>query len=386
MTGAGRVLLRRASGIPGRRTRAVAARLDVLRSTGLRYALRRRSEAAELAGQGGEPRDAVYRAIWADAAAELGAEVIDLPGGLLEIRRDGAWTRVIRQSVMLDAEVTLDVAADKTLVHRFLTEASLPVPEHVEYPYGDLAPALSFLERAGGPCVVKPASGTGGGWGITGEVRRPAQLVRATLNASRYSSRVLIERQAVGDVYRFLYLDGELLDVVRRRRPSVVGDGRSTLAELIAAENRRRLDGRGDAGLWALRVDLDSLFTLEAAGLRLDSVIDRGATVAVKTVTNENRVEDNETVRDGPAPELVAQARRAAELVGLRLGGVDIATADLSRPLDASGGVVIEVNGTPGLSHHYHVADRAGATRVALPILKKLLAAAEPAPGAGTAQ
>jgi D-alanine-D-alanine ligase-like ATP-grasp enzyme len=35
--------------------------------------------------------------------------------------------------------------------------------------------------------------------------------------------------------------------------------------------------------------------------------------------------------------------------------------------------VVLEVNGAPGLSHHYHVADRAQATRVAVPILEKLL-------------
>jgi hypothetical protein len=35
--------------------------------------------------------------------------------------------------------------------------------------------------------------------------------------------------------------------------------------------------------------------------------------------------------------------------------------------------VVAEVNGTPGIHHHYHVADRANATPVAVPILERAL-------------
>jgi cyanophycin synthetase len=60
--------------------------------------------------------------------------------------------------------------------------------------------------------------------------------------------------------------------------------------------------------------------------------------------------------------------------VGLRLAGVDVITPDASRPLEEAGGVVAEVNGTPGIHHHYHVADPANATRVAIPILGKVLA------------
>jgi cyanophycin synthetase len=174
-------------------------------------------------------------------------------------------------------------------------------------------------------------------------------------------------------VYRFLLLDGELLDVVRRRPPTVVGDGRSSVDELIAAENSRRLEADGEEGLWLLRADLDLVLALERQGLRPSAVPDAGRRVAVKSVTNQNRAEDNETVREEISEELVAEARHAAELVGLRLAGVDLVTTDLTRPLVESGGVILEVNCTPGLHHHLLVADRAGATDVATPILRKLL-------------
>jgi cyanophycin synthetase len=102
-------------------------------------------------------------------------------------------------------------------------------------------------------------------------------------------------------------------------------------------------------------------------------VLPEGRTVAVKTVTSQNRISDNETVREPVAPELIEEARLAAAQVGVRLAGVDLITTDLSRSLKESGGVIIEVNGTPGLHYHYQVADQRNATRVAVPILRRLL-------------
>ena len=97
-------------------------------------------------------------------------------------------------------------------------------------------------------------------------------------------------------MYRLLFMDGELLDTVRRRPPRVTGDGRSTIRELIAAENAGRLDPAHPVSMPILRVDLDCLFTLEAAGLSLESVLPADTTIPVKTVTSQNRIEDNETV------------------------------------------------------------------------------------------
>ena len=348
------------------------SQLDVARSTGLGYARLRRRESAELRAQGGQPRNSVYRAIWEEAAAAVGAEYEQLSEDFAELRRDGARTRVKRQGTELDAEVTLDIASHKGLVHGWLTGADIPVPEHHAFDYRDLDSGAEFLARANGACVVKPGSDTGGGWGLAANVRTRDQLARAVLNASRYSSKILIERQIPGDLHRILVLDGEVIDVVRRRSPTVVGDDRSTVRELIAAENRRRLDARGHAGLWALRVDLDCLFALEARGETLDAVPPSGALVTVKHVTNENRLEDNETVHE-IGDGIRAESRKAAELVGLRLAGLDVIATDMSRSLKESGGVVLEVNGAPGLSHHYHVADRTQATRVAVPILETLL-------------
>jgi cyanophycin synthetase len=64
---------------------------------------------------------------------------------------------------------------------------------------------------------------------------------------------------------------------------------------------------------------------------------------------------------------------RAAEAVGVRLAGVDVITPDPSLSLDEAGGVVIEVNTTPGYYYHYYKRD--GRVPVATLILERLVKA-----------
>jgi cyanophycin synthetase len=186
-------------------------------------------------------------------------------------------------------------------------------------------------------------------------------------------------------VYRLLFLDGELLDVLRSLPAHLTGDGKSTVEELIDAENDRRVAAEGAAGLSLVGVDLDTVFALARAGLRLSSVLVAGRTVPIGVVTNGNAAEDNETFRGEISPQLIAEARSAQDAVGLRLAGVDVITTDLARPLAETGGVINEVNGTPGLHHHYLVADPDRATRVAIPVLERLLSR-DPGDGAGAVQ
>lgn len=313
-----------------------------------------------------------YRRMWEQTADAIGAEVEELSDGHLVIRRNGEETLVSGHRVMLDHPATIALALDKALVHRMLVARGVPVPEHVDLVSSDRAAGSDFIARAPGRCVVKPADGAGGG-GVTCSVESADDLERAWLAAAQLSSRVLVERAVAGDEYRLLFLDGRLLDVVRRAPPTVRGDGRSRVGDLIATENQHRLDDGGRSEVTRLlHVDLECELTLRGNGLSLRSVPDEGRKVAVKRAVSDNARSENVTVRD-LSEEIVAAAATAARHTRLRLAGVDLVTPDPTRPLGDANGAILEVNGTPGLHYHYQVADRDGATPVAVPILDALL-------------
>ncbi len=352
---------------------ALASRLDLARSTGPGCVWRRLRSEPRLLGRAERVRDALYERIWREAADAAGARIEQLAPGLFELSRDRASVRVCQQMVDFDDPVTLELALDRALVHKLLAVAGTQIPDHLEFAARDPAPALEFL-AAGGPCVVRPAVRTAARpSGTTAVVERPDELMRARMHAATGSERLLIERQAAGGLYRLLLLDGELIDVVRILPAQLTGDGRSTIESLIVAENERRVTAGGATGTSMLTVNLDMVTTLERAGLNLSSVLEPGRALAIVSVVNNDAGGDNVAFHGELSPQLLAEAISAQSAIGLHLASVDVITTDPTKPLAETGGVINEVSGAPELHHHYLAADPDRATRVAVPILERLL-------------
>lgn len=352
--------------------RAVTTRLYLLRRLGARHALARhrlRGRHARVAAAHG----AVVEAMWRQAATALGADVRRLSPWLLEVSRAGVQVRIRDQmTTPLTDRVSHRVARDKPLAYGLMQAAGVPVPEHCTISAGDVRAAREFLERLGPPLVVKPASG-GGGAGVIGNIHRLSELRVALADAGRYHSTVLVERHVAGDCYRLLVLDGEVLDVLRRRPPKLVGDGVSTVEQLLFREAERRITAGGaPAGYPLLEVDVDLLIALARSGVGLRTRLPLGVGVTVKSASNVAAAEQIEPLGESSVPGIVEPARRAAAALGVRLAGVDVVTQDPACPL-AAAGCVLEVNPVPGLLQHYTVSTRSEATPVATLVLASLL-------------
>jgi D-alanine-D-alanine ligase-like ATP-grasp enzyme len=348
---------------------ALTARLDLLRLVGPRLMWRRRDASRRFDDFVNEHSEHVIAQMWEEGAAASGVQMERLAPTLFEFRRGQATTRISLCTTRVHDLVSTRLAEDKPLAYRILVEAGIPVPDHTVVDADDLGSARAFFERFPPPFVVKPVSG-GGGTGVVGEIHDFAQLRRALVHTRRLGPRALIERQLDGDSYRLLFLEGELLDVLRRARPRVTGDGVSTIEQLISREHERRIAAGPASGLKPFIVDLDSVYSIRRSGYELRSVLPAGVSVVVKTATNFNA--RGEIAEGGELPEsTIDTARRSADALGCRLAGVDLVLTDPSGAF-AETGAVLEVEPVPGLWHHYR-ADGTGGLRVTVPILNALL-------------
>ncbi len=315
-----------------------------------------------------------YGRIWREAASQLAAEMSEVAPGYWRVRRDDRSTLIQNYIVQIDDPVILNLAGDKPLCHRLIAAQGLPVPPHQVYTAQEFDKARAFMAAwPGAAFVVKPAAGTSGARGVTTHVRTVAECRRASALASCYGPRLLIEQWIPGESYRLLFLDGELIHASRRRGARVVGDGRSTLGALL------RRDGYPTTSGGSRERARDITATLEAQQLRLDSVLERGRVVVAGSVRRPlgGRVEAR-TVFDEDAtadigPALRDQAARAVQVIGSSFTGVDVITFDPSRALEETGGVVNEINTTPGLHHHYGLASEPPAVGPAVRVLARLL-------------
>lgn len=341
----------------------------LLRSYGKAYL----SEYRQLFARFEQRPKTVLNNIWASAAAETGAAVSGDWNTGFRFSRGKARARVDGWETNLDTPAAVRRSLDKPWVLACLAEAGVAVPEQILFSRRELGRAIAHVRRHGGPWVLKPRAGDSG-VGVTCGIETPGDLVRAFAAAAPLGEALVLERQVPGSVYRFLILDGELLDVVRRDPSSIEGDGVSSIRELMRAENHARVEAAGSRGNQLIQPDQDCLLSLRSRQLRLASVLAPRTRLPLKYSNGDGgRLDTHSVPLSSVSPDAAREALDAVSAVGLRLAGVDVVTPNLSEGIAAAGGAIVDVNAPPGLHYHYLTANDGQSSQVATRILEELL-------------
>jgi cyanophycin synthetase len=248
------------------------------------------------------------------------------------------------------SSIGVDLVGDKEQTKRMLAKAHIPVPEgELIYSVEDLDDAIQSL---GYPLVVKPLDGNHGR-GITTEITTWEQAVQAFKNAKQHSSSVIVERFIEGYDYRFLVINYKLVAVAKRTPAMVMGDGLSTIRQLIDEVNSDPKRGEGhDNILTKIMVDEAAENRLSARGYTLDTVLPIGEIFFLKATANLSTGGTAKDVTDLVHPYNKFLAERIARLVNLDICGLDIVAKDIDIPLTKKTGAIVEVNASPGFRMH----------------------------------
>lgn len=317
-----------------------------------------------------------FDAYWKAVAEDLDADLEVVGNGFFRISKGNRHTFVRGPQVAMDDHLTLRIAGNKPLVHRLIRDQGYEsfIPQYASYSLDNFDVAEKFLAAQSGNCVVKPGSGSGAGMGITTKVCNTKLLAHASYVANVFSSDLIVEEEIPGSSYRLLYLNGELIDAIRRDSPSVEGDGCHTISELIDIENYSRLCEAPIRALRPLTSDLENELTLKSQGLTLKDIPPEGVSVAVKTAANQNSRFENVRVMDEIHPSIVEFGKKISEVVNVTLSGVDLMLGNCAVPLEESGCFVNEINTTPGLHHHALVSNLSNSVPVGRLVIAQLLA------------
>jgi len=263
----------------------------------------------------------------------------------------GANQKQIQASIACHTSaIAVETADEKTRVKTYLKRAGIPVPE------GEVVcsekEALLVFERLGTAVVVKPEVGNHGN-GSTINVTDPEQLKMAFHAALAYYPEVIVEAYVQGDDFRLLVINGKFVAAAKREPAHIIGDGRSTIHDLIQAVNSDPLRGFGhEKVLTLIEVDDMTLRLLALKGLSMDSVPGKQEVVYLKATANLSQGGTATDVTDEVSPDIRFMAERAAQIIGLDCVGVDVLAKDISLPLESSGLKVVEMNAAPGFRMH----------------------------------
>lgn len=233
----------------------------------------------------------------------------------------------------------------KALTTAFLREGGFPVPAEIFT--DDLqAAAAEFLQQHK-KIVVKPSRGTGGA-GVTPGIMNAEQL-EAAFAAARAATlepgerRVVCQQHVEGRDFRVLVIDQRHVFAMERVPAHVVGDGKHTVAELVAARNVAFPIS------YHIRLDDRAMSFLEDAGVRVEDVVKLGQRVTVAPVANAHAGGTVHDVTEAVHPGVKEMAIRVAKYFRIPVVGIDWIASDIQQP----GGKITELNSTPDLTIHH---------------------------------
>jgi len=251
--------------------------------------------------------------------------------------------------------IAVDIACDKEETKNLLEAAEIPVPRgRIVYSEEGLKEAL---DRISYPIVTKPVDGNHGK-GATTNITNWDDAVKGLEAAKKYSRGVIVEKFITGQDHRVLVINYKFVAAAIRKPASIIGDGKSTIQQLIDKTNEDPRRGYGhERTLTQIKVDDFTLDMLAKANLTLERIIPSGQELHLKPTANLSTGGTATDVTDMVHPDNIFMCERIARIIGLDICGIDIMAENLTEPVSQTGGAILEVNAAPGFRMHIDPAE-----------------------------
>ena len=282
----------------------------------------------------------------------------------------GKMGRVIEATIGTETScVGCDISCDKFLTKELLRNQNIPVA------CGDkvtnVIELLQCAEKIGYPVVLKPQYGNKGNGVIVNITDEKHLIFTYNLLKKKYED-IILEKYIKGRDYRVCVVDYKVVAVSLRIVPFVIGDGKNNVKELIRIENENPLRGEDhEKPLTKIKLDQELLSCIGRNKITLNYIPKEGEKIELRQNANLSTGGLAVDCTDKICKENIDYCIRAAKTIGLDICGIDICTDDISKPLNKSNGIVMEVNAAPGIRMH-HYPSKGESRNVGMSILNKL--------------
>lgn len=215
------------------------------------------------------------------------------------------------------------------------------------------------VEEIGFPCVIKPVNGHKG-QGVTTGIESMEEAIKAYKNTMKVAEEggvafegALVQTQIYGYDHRILTIGGKFVACLKRVPAFVKGDGKSTIKQLIDADNE--LEIRADTArspLCKIKLDEDMLDYMKLQGLTPDHVPAAGEEVVLRRVANISAGGVSYNVTNEMHIENIKMAENISKFLNVTALGIDVLAADISKPWQEGNFGIIEINAGPGVFMH----------------------------------
>ncbi len=202
------------------------------------------------------------------------------------------------------------------------------------------------------PLVTKPCVGTRGRH-TTLHHTSMQSLRDGIALAQQISTRVVVQEELQGTVFRFTVINAEKVYVGKRDYPYVIGDGIHSVEDLVSEENAKPFRD----GIYFRKIvfgDHERL-VLEKRGITAHYIPQKNEVCVVSDKNSRRNGTVVEDITEDVHQSIIQYVINAARLLQSPALGFDVILLDHTLPLEDQSGGIIECNSVPYLDVHHRV-------------------------------
>ena len=294
-------------------------------------------------------------------------DVIDRSENFISLKKDN-HIEYVKQATKTskDSYISVLMMENKVVTKKILEDRGIKVPSGDEF--FNLEEALKKAHRYINKAIVVKPKSTNFGLGISifKEGANEEDIKEAFKLAFIHDNTVLVEEFINGKEYRFLVIGDKVPGILHRVPANVVGDGKSTIKELVEEKNKSSLRGKGyKTPLEKINLDDNARLFLKQVGKDFDYIPEKDEIVYLRENSNISTGGDSIDYTDLIPQRFKDMAVKSAKAVGANICGVDMMIEDYND--ENTRYVKIDLNFNPAShihSYRYQATEREKAKHV----------------------
>ena len=267
---------------------------------------------------------------------------------ILKCNSDNTECRKISFEYHFNSHNNILLCNDKFETNKLLKKNNIPVPNSFLVPLTIKSKEFESLlieNKIKYPLVIKDNNGTFG-LNVYTNIDNTKKAMEILKKLSKIRNRALIEEQINGDCYRIFIFNKHIIDIVKREKPYIIGDGIHKIIELINTYNKNQKKNR----LHETKINIDYI---NQQGYNINSILEKGKKIYITNIINFHNGARVSRVDINSVPQknlkMFVDICDALDIICI---GIDYLSEDITVDYDLNNGKILEINGTPDTEIH----------------------------------
>jgi glutathione synthase/RimK-type ligase-like ATP-grasp enzyme len=254
-----------------------------------------------------------------------------------------------------NTDIATQNAMNKITTSTILSKNNIPVPRFIEINLSLSPIEIDKTIKKKGikyPIVMKPIDGTYGR-----DVMTDIETIDELTDTCNYFLKrkyksVILEEQISGDCYRIFVFNGNVIDVIKREKPYIIGNGYDTINKLIEERNKEQIK------LKLFETKNISEIVIKKQGYSLDDILPLNDKIFISNVINmHNGARISRIPLDKIPQKNIDLFIKVNKSIEITCSGLDYLSEDITIEYDKNNSKILEINSRPDTEIHRKMKD-----------------------------